>query len=50
MAVYGQVYHFEFLNFDDPDYVAGNNHVRAGFTWNGVEWAFTSHDAANWFP
>jgi protein O-mannosyl-transferase len=49
-AVYSQVRHFDFLNFDDPEYVGGNNHVRAGLTWSGLEWAFTSYDAANWFP
>ena len=50
LAVYSQVRHFDFLNFDDPEYVGENNHVRAGLTWNGLVWAFTSYDAANWFP
>ena len=49
-AVYGQVRHFDFVNFDDPEYVTGNNHVRAGLTWNGAVWAFTSTEHANWFP
>ena len=48
--VYSQVRHFDFVNFDDPEYVSGNNHVRAGLTGNGLLWAFTSYDAANWFP
>ena len=50
LAVYSQVRHFDFVNFDDPEYIAENNHVRAGLTWNGLVWAFTSFDAANWFP
>jgi len=50
LAVYSQVRHFDFLNFDDPEYIGENNHVRAGLTWNGLVWAFTSYDAANWFP
>ena len=50
LAVYSQVRHFDFVNFDDPEYVTENNHVRAGLTWNGLAWAFTSYDAANWFP
>jgi tetratricopeptide (TPR) repeat protein len=50
LAVYSQVWHFDFLNFDDPDYVTDNSHVRAGLTWDGVAWAFTSFHAANWFP
>ena len=50
VAVYCQVRHFDFVIFDDPEYIAENNHVRAGLTWNGVVWAFTSYEAANWFP
>ena len=42
--------HFEFVNFDDPEYVSGNIHVRAGLTGSSVAWAFTSTEAANWFP
>ncbi len=49
-AVYIQVRHFDYVNFDDPEYIGGNNHVRAGLTWAGVKWAFTSTAAANWFP
>jgi Tfp pilus assembly protein PilF len=49
-ALYSQVRHFDFVNFDDPEYIGENNHVRAGLTWNGLVWAFTSYDAANWFP
>jgi Tfp pilus assembly protein PilF len=49
-AVYSQVRHFDFVNFDDPEYISGNNHVRAGLTWDGLKWAFTSTAAANWFP
>jgi Tfp pilus assembly protein PilF len=49
-AVYSQVRHFDFVNFDDPEYISGNNHVRAGLTWAGLKWAFTSTAAANWFP
>jgi Tfp pilus assembly protein PilF len=50
LAVYSPVRHFDFVNFDDPEYVTENNHVRAGLTWEGVVWAFTSSDAENWFP
>ena len=50
LAVYSQVRRFEFVNFDDPEYVTENNHVRAGLTWEGTVWAFKSLEAANWFP
>ncbi|HEY4046404.1 MAG TPA: tetratricopeptide repeat protein [Acidobacteriaceae bacterium] len=49
-AVYAQVRHFDFVNYDDPDYTAGNLHVRQGLTAEGLRWALTSRDAANWFP
>ncbi len=39
-----------FVGYDDPDYVTENDHVRAGLTWEGVQWAFRSAEAANWFP
>jgi tetratricopeptide (TPR) repeat protein len=49
-AVYAQVRHFDFVNFDDPEYVTSNPHVRSGITPANVAWAFTSGEAANWFP
>jgi tetratricopeptide (TPR) repeat protein len=49
-AAYAPVYHFDFVNFDDPDYAAENPHVRAGLTLQGAIWAFTSPYAANWVP
>ena len=33
LLVYAPVYHFGFVNFDDPDYVTNNPHVRNGLTW-----------------
>jgi tetratricopeptide (TPR) repeat protein len=48
-AVYAQVRHFDFVNYDDPDYV-NNPHIRNGLTQQNLIWAFTSVDDANWFP
>ena len=50
LAVYAPVRHFDFVNFDDPEYVRDNPHVRAGLTPEGLAWAFTSTESANWFP
>jgi tetratricopeptide (TPR) repeat protein len=50
LAVYSRVINFDFVNFDDPEYVTANFHVRAGLTWQGIVWAFTSFHAANWSP
>ncbi len=50
LAVYAQVRHFDFVNYDDPEYVTGNRHVEQGITPAGLSWALTSGEAANWFP
>ncbi len=50
LFVYGQVAHFDFVNYDDPDYTTGNRHIRTGLSAANVAWAFTSTYAANWIP
>ena len=50
LAVYGQVRHYDFVNYDDPDNFSQNAHVRAGVSSQGLAWALTSGDSANWFP
>jgi Flp pilus assembly protein TadD len=50
LAAYAPVLHFDFVSYDDPDYVTANPHVQAGLTWAGVAWAFRSSFAGNWFP
>jgi tetratricopeptide (TPR) repeat protein len=49
-AVFGQTFHHQFINYDDPLYVLDNAHVRAGLTWRGIEWAFTHVHSQNWHP
>ena len=49
-ALYSPALHFSFLNYDDPAYVTANPHVRNGLTVAGIQWAFGSTEAANWFP
>jgi tetratricopeptide (TPR) repeat protein len=50
LAVYSQTVRFDFINYDDPDYITANPHVREGITVDGIEWALTSGEGANWFP
>jgi protein O-mannosyl-transferase len=50
IAVYYPVHSQPFANYDDPDYVSDNFHVRAGLTWTTIKWAMTARDAANWHP
>jgi Flp pilus assembly protein TadD len=39
-----------FVSYDTSTYLTENAHVRAGLTWSGVRWAFTTFYAANWHP
>ena len=50
IALYWPVTRDAFINFDDNAYVTDNPHVKAGLTWSGIKWAFTSGYAANWHP
>jgi len=50
LAGYAQARHFEFINYDDPFYVSRSLHVRDGITAEGLRWALTSGEGANWFP
>lgn len=48
--VFFPVSRFEFVNYDDPDYVSSNPRVQTGLSWENVRWAFTSGHASNWHP
>ena len=50
LAVYWPSLSHQFLGFDDQQYVTENPYVRAGLTWQGVPWAFTTFHASNWHP
>src|SRR5687767_3193800 len=50
VAIYSTVGSFDFNNFDDPDYVAQNETVQRGFTFEGLRWAFTTGFMGNWHP
>jgi len=49
-AVYAQSFGFGAVRFDDPQYLAGNLHLRQGLSVAGVRWAFSSFFGANYFP
>jgi hypothetical protein len=49
-VVFGRVIGFEFVNYDDPQYVTANSHVQEGLTVAGVRWAFTTFTEGNWHP
>lgn len=49
LPYYG-AWNFEFVNFDDPEYITNNQNVMSGLTWQSLRWALTANDAANWHP
>ncbi len=50
LAAFEQLRNHTFLNFDDNVYITQNRNVQSGLTLEGVIWAFTTTDAANWHP
>jgi tetratricopeptide (TPR) repeat protein len=50
LGVYQGVAEYEFVNFDDIQYITENPHVRSGITLRGLQWAFTESYAGNWHP
>ena len=50
LAVFWQVKQFNFVNFDDNVYVTENNHIKQGFSLDGLHWAFTTTHAEFWHP
>jgi len=41
---------YQFLNYDDNEYITENPQVKGGLTLMGFTWAFTTTHAANWHP
>ncbi|HWR97570.1 MAG TPA: tetratricopeptide repeat protein, partial [Candidatus Methanoperedens sp.] len=50
LAAFLPVLRAGFINLDDPKYVTANPYVLRGLSLDGLRWASTSFDAANWHP
>jgi tetratricopeptide (TPR) repeat protein len=50
LALYWPVQSHEFINYDDPDYVLNNQHLRDGLSLEGILRAFTHSHSSNWHP
>jgi len=50
IIAYGEIANFDFVGYDDQDYVTENRQVQEGITVDGFIWAFTTFHAANWHP
>jgi protein O-mannosyl-transferase len=47
---FGQTVRYQFINYDDDEYVYENPVVTRGLTVGGIQWAFTHVHAGNWHP
>jgi Tfp pilus assembly protein PilF len=47
--LYAPVLGFEFINFDDIEYIVNNYHIRH-FNWQSLAWCFQTTYASNWHP
>ena len=50
LLVYSPSLNYAFVEYDDQTYVYQNPHVQAGVTADGIRWAFTTFECANWHP
>jgi tetratricopeptide (TPR) repeat protein len=50
LLVFWQVRNFDFINYDDKDYVSQNPYVLNGLTAGAARWAFTTGHAGNRLP
>src|SRR5262249_7754494 len=48
--VFGQTIRYDFVNYDDNEYVYANPAIRSGLTIHGITHAITGTQSANWHP
>ena len=48
--VFSNVTHFEFVYFDDPEYITQNYRLFTGINFKSLKWAFTTTLGNNWHP
>ncbi|MCK4619391.1 MAG: tetratricopeptide repeat protein, partial [Desulfobacterales bacterium] len=50
IIAYVQVNNFDFVGYDDQEYVTENIQVQKGLSVEGIIWTFTTFHSANWHP
>ena len=50
IALYWPAMGFDFVNYDDPNFVASNAHVQGSLNWEAVKWAFQLNEGDYWHP
>ena len=48
--VFGQTIRYDFVNYDDNEYVYENPAITSGLTPHGITYAFSGRHASNWHP
>ena len=49
-GVFAQTLRYDFVNYDDPQYVYQNVRITNGSSFSNVAWAFTHIHSENWHP
>ena len=49
-AVYWRIGKFEFIEYDDHEYIIHNPHIQEGLTIKSITWSFKATYAVNWHP
>src|SRR5260221_9332398 len=49
-ALFSPAIGYDFINYDDNQYVFENVHVAHGLSWEGLAYAFRTFDGAIWMP
>ena len=50
LLLYSPALNFNFINYDDVDYILNNYHVKGGLHWQQLGWCFLPGYASNWHP
>jgi tetratricopeptide (TPR) repeat protein len=50
LAAYWPATGFDYISYDDPDYISANPTVKQGLSWHGIRWAFTTSLVGHWHP
>ena len=50
LCLYWPVHNYDFIRFDEEQYVTNNPHVLAGLTRDGMIWSFGTLEAGFWHP
>ncbi len=50
LAVFFPVLSHPFINYDDGTYITNNRMVARGFSWQAIQWAFTTTRTGDWQP